>query len=444
MGYHSIEALPITRFLAVLRKTADKDARYSGLPRGPTFATIVDVDDPQERGRVRVLFDAHNYEQVPQAEGADLGSRGGSGQQLSHWINTCPAFKGKSPPGLKNKRVTIMLPHSQYQYAVLNDVVFDPENLTEAAASELEIPNNSSMVRLPIYPSGELPPPCKENHGCTVIEEDGPMESDWACVCMKRDGEYHWVRHADLSHGHAGGNDGSQAPDSLGNRQNPIMMGTVGDGAFPTTAKQFKQNSSYTTKPQGNPKGDRAHWYPPPMSSLTYTPGEDFDLIKPDPNIALEAVRGVANFPDLNFSISGFSANLDVNIPTVLQPDALSALDKAQGLLTAGISDPAGFVKDTAISAAQGFIGSTVSDLAGQAASAIAGASEELVSKYVPPAMLSPLSNLSNAGGFLNTVSSASLTKVFSGPLSGLTSLATSAFSSATSEIQSITSSFLP
>lgn len=199
---HSIENTPFLKRFSMVCKTMEGVARYSGLPRGPSFATVTDVDDPQERGRVRVLFDAVNQNDIPQTD--EGGPREGSGRQESHWINTCPAFKGKHPPGLIGKRVTVNLPHSQYQYAVLNDVVYDPEDLTEEAANRLEIPNNSTMVRLPIYPSGGLPPPCTENAGCIVIETGGPQGDDWLTVCLKRGGSYMWVRHIDRLHYHTG------------------------------------------------------------------------------------------------------------------------------------------------------------------------------------------------------------------------------------------------
>ena len=238
-------------------------ARSSGLPRGPVRAKVVDVEDPQERGRVRVLFDSVNYKEIPQvtAAGQFSKSRDGSIEYLSHWIDTSPAFKGRQPQGLLGKRVSIVLSQSQYPYAILQDVLHDKELLTDEAASKLQIPNNSPMVRLPIYGAGGLPPACAENHGCTVIESAGPMLSDWLCVCLRRNGKYYWVRHVDLAHGHAGQNDSSQLPDTGGDGQQPIKNVAVWDNVFPTTAAQMPYASQYGTDARPNPFGAAAKWY---------------------------------------------------------------------------------------------------------------------------------------------------------------------------------------
>lgn len=497
----SLESNRLVKQMAKWAETMESVARFSGLPRGSACATVRDVDDPQERGRVRVLFDMVNSN-VPQVQGGQ--ARRAGTEQLSHWINVCPAFKGKQPPGLIDKRVTVFLPNSLYEYAVLQDVIYDPESLTDTAGGDLKQPNNSSMVRLPIYPAGQLPPPCEENHGCMVIELDGPMESDWMCICMKRDERYLWVRHCDLAHGHAGGNDCSQAPDSLGNRQNPVMMAAVSDKCFPTTACQFVQDSAYTTKCAGNPKGDRACWHPSPMSDDKTVPGVDGPLLTTDPNVAVDIVRGEAGFPAQDLSISGFTASLEANIPTVIKPDALAALRKAQkylalaakakeiidnplefakaealraaqggvNQLTAGIGGVAGDAVNSVASAAisgaasgitgglsaaasgaasaatnaiEGAVGNAAGSLASGAVSAATDAlgnvAEDVVEKYVPPAVANALGNITNVEGFLKTAAVGAVKKVFKGPLDGLNSLASAATSAAGSAIRSITSS---
>ena len=45
-----------------------------------------------------------------------------------------------------------------------------------------EIPDNSDMVRMQVFPSGSLPDASQENHGCIVLEEGGPMENVTGCV----------------------------------------------------------------------------------------------------------------------------------------------------------------------------------------------------------------------------------------------------------------------
>jgi hypothetical protein len=94
-----------------------------------------------------------------------------------------------------------------------------------------------------------------------VVETGGPMQSDWMCVCLKRNGKYLWVRHVDLAHGHAGQNDSSQLPDTNGDGQQPIKNVTVWDNVFPTTAAEMPKASQYGTDVRPNPYGSGAKWY---------------------------------------------------------------------------------------------------------------------------------------------------------------------------------------
>lgn len=258
-----LRATPLVQSLANMQQQTDQLQGMVGLPMGTLRGTIVDVDDPKDRGRVKVIFDDMNPD-IPQVSGAGDWSerRIGEAPDESHWIDTSPAFKGKQPKGLVGKRVNISASNGQYQYAVLQDVMFDPQLL--ANGQKLDRPNNSSMTRLPIYPAGELPPPGKANHGCVVIEEDGPMDSDWMCVCLKRNGEYIWVRHVDLQHGHAGENDGEQPEDSAQDIEEPVNEQSVWDYVFPTSQKEMPKKSAYGTKPRPNPYGGRAKWHEPP------------------------------------------------------------------------------------------------------------------------------------------------------------------------------------
>jgi hypothetical protein len=255
----------LVQSLARLEQSADKTDKYAGLPPGGLRGTIVDVNDPEERGRVRVVFDDHNPD-IPQVTGAGdwSKSRVGTDPDKSHWIDTSPAFKGKQPPGLIGKRVNIAASNGQYQYAVLQDVMYDPEMLATDKQGNLKMPNNSSMTRLPVYPSGDLPPASQENHGCMVIEENGPMSSDWLCVCLKRSGKYIWVRHVDLQHGHAGQDSGTQGADSHGDSEQPVNEQTVWDYVFPTSNQAMSKSSVGGTSPRPNPYGGAATWNPPP------------------------------------------------------------------------------------------------------------------------------------------------------------------------------------
>jgi hypothetical protein len=244
-----------------MQQATEANMKFAGLPRGTLRGVIKDIDDPENRGRVRVVFDDMNPE-IPQVSGAGDWSKERVGEEpdLSHWIDVSPAFKGKQPKGLVGKRVNISVSNGQYQYAVLNDVLYDPELLAEKAKSKLTMPDNSSMTRLPCYNSGSLPPASAENVGCMVVETGGPLQSDWLCVCLQRNGSYYWVRHIDASHGHAGQNDSTERPDSDGDSMAPINNQTVWDYTFPTTAGEMNKQTTYGTNPRGNPFGGQATW----------------------------------------------------------------------------------------------------------------------------------------------------------------------------------------
>ncbi len=221
-----LRSTPLVQSLALMQQSTEANMKFAGLPRGTLRGTIVDVDDPEERGRVRVVFDDMNPD-IPQVSGAGEWSKERVGEEpdKSHWIDTSPAFKGKQPKGLVGKRVNISASNGQYQYAVLQDVMFDPQLLAKGKQKKLDMPNNSSMTRLPIYPSGELPPATAENVGCVIIEEDGFDGMQWLSVCLLRSGGYTWVNMMDRLHIHD-----SQANDSAGDSE-----GTVNDDTHATT-----------------------------------------------------------------------------------------------------------------------------------------------------------------------------------------------------------------
>jgi len=214
----------LVQSLARLEQSADKSDKYAGLPPGGLRGTIVDVEDPEERGRVRVVFDDHNPD-IPQVTGAGDWSKSRQGDEpdKSHWIDTSPAFKGKQPKGLVGKRVNIAASNGQYQYAVLQDVMFDPEVLATDKKKELEMPNNSSMTRLPCYELDQMPEPTKENVGCLVVALNSYDDEDWVCCCLKREGGYAWVALIDRLHIHD-----SQRSDSDGDREFTVYDNTHG------------------------------------------------------------------------------------------------------------------------------------------------------------------------------------------------------------------------
>jgi hypothetical protein len=263
MTHSSLDSNPIIQALAWQQQNQDALNAIAGGPKGTIRGTVVDVNDPEERGRVKVVFDDMNPKK-PQIEGATgedgYGNDRPGSQSISHWIDVKPAFKGKQPKRLIGKRVSINASDGQYQNAVMDDVLWDEGIINEKTKQ----PDTATMVRLPVYTRGEFPPPSAENVGLMVVELNGPMDSDWLCVCLKRQGSYIWVRHVDLQHGHAGENDGQQPPDSAGDGEQPVNEQSIWDYAFPTSRQAMPKSSRYGTSPRPNPYGGQATWNEPP------------------------------------------------------------------------------------------------------------------------------------------------------------------------------------
>jgi len=215
-----LETNPLVQALASYHANQDAINSTAAGPKGTIRGTIVDVDDPEERGRVKVVFDDMNPKK-PQIEGSNsYGKREGK-QTISHWVDCKPAFKGKQPKRLIGLRVNINATDGQYQYAVLDDVLWDEGVLTEKTKQ----PNTGTMVRLPCYGSGEMPPCNEENAGLAIVELNGFDGMDWCTVCLKRSGGYKWVNLMDRLHIHD-----SQDPDSDGDAEY-----TVHDDTHATT-----------------------------------------------------------------------------------------------------------------------------------------------------------------------------------------------------------------
>lgn len=207
-----------------------------------TYGTVIDVDDPDDEGRVRVILDEVNPEFLI---GKDFEQAGEPTE--TDWIHPIVPLKGKQPRALVDRkaRVPIVPRNGDPNRLNFGDPVYDPKEFEKA-----EQPMNSAMTRLPVYPSGELPPPTEENIGCMVVEENGPCSSDWLCVCLKRRGAYYWVRHIDLNHIHADQDDGIQPPDSTGDGEEPVDEGPIWDLVAPTTDEPYSQ-LSYDPKDAG-------------------------------------------------------------------------------------------------------------------------------------------------------------------------------------------------
>lgn len=240
------------RDLIKAERSAKLAQDLSGRSLGSLKGKVVDVNDPENRGRIKVLFDNMSpmVREQPDSE-----------QYTSHWIEASPSIVGKQSKLLIGSRVVIQPTDGNMGQSVIQDIIYDPE--TESVNAE-EMPKSSTATRLPIYNSGELPPACPENRGLTVVEADGPMGSDWLCTCLKRRGTFIWVRHCDLAHGHAGQNDGDQGSDSDGDGEAPVNELAVWDYVFPTSDQEMDKSSSFGLEPRSNPSGSEAIWYDSP------------------------------------------------------------------------------------------------------------------------------------------------------------------------------------
>ncbi len=180
-----------------------------------TTGRVVDVDDPEERGRIKVVLNEANPE-VPESQGFPQPD---GVETVTDWIDPFPSFIGKQPPTLVGLKVRIFPTQNDPNRLTFGDVIYDKEEDPKA-----EVPSSSNMTRLPVYPAGALPPATAENLGCVIVEQGGPQGYDWLMVCLNRGG-YKWVRHIDLLHIHE-----TQVPDSDGDGE-----GRVNDDVLATT-----------------------------------------------------------------------------------------------------------------------------------------------------------------------------------------------------------------
>ena len=223
--------------LARLLKRADRGAQIAqdmGNNMQPTFGTITDVNDPENMGRVKVILDEMNPEFLTE-KGFDQKDAQAT---VSDWIEAGVPFKGIQPAKLVGARVPVSARAGDPNRLSFGAPVFDPSETSKAAQ-----PQNSDATRLQVFPSGSLPPPEADNVGLMVIEEGGPCDSDWLCVCLRRRGTWLWVRHIDLNHIHQDQDDGRQPPDSSGDGEAPVDEGTIWDKVAPTTDEAYTYQS---------------------------------------------------------------------------------------------------------------------------------------------------------------------------------------------------------
>lgn len=196
-----------------------------------TYGVIVDVQDPEERGRVRVILDEANPRYL---EDEYSYNQGGAEATQTKWVDPLVPFHGIQPQNLLNTRVPIYPRAADPNRLWFGDPVYDKYG-KEVLGRDSEQPRNSAMTRIPVYPHGELPKAGPDNVGCAVVEQGGPMGSDWLCVCLRRRGSWMWIRHLDIAHIHSGQDNGRQGGDSGGNGEKPVKQSVVWDRVAPTT-----------------------------------------------------------------------------------------------------------------------------------------------------------------------------------------------------------------
>lgn len=213
----------IARLGALLQYTARGAQKAQDLSNQlpPTYGEIIDINDPQSRGRVRVILDEVNPKILEEKGFA----QGGGKPSESDWIEPLNPFKGLQPKDLIGKRVPIIPRNGDPNRLSFGAPVHDPNE-----AKKAKPPANSDMTRLPVYPSGSLPPADEENIGCVIVEKGGPQGYDWLMVCLKRAGGYKWVRHSDRLHYHTG-----QLPDNDSEVNGPDNQARTYDDIIVTT-----------------------------------------------------------------------------------------------------------------------------------------------------------------------------------------------------------------
>jgi hypothetical protein len=197
-----------------------KDVKYRA-PGSVTIATIYDVEDPEERGRIRVSLEDFDPELKGEGEYA----------QPSVWLEANPPFDGKQPESLVGEKVTVLLVNSDYNRPVLGEVV-----------GETKEPTNK-MLRLPIYDKGKLPPANEKNLGLVAVERNAKPGCDAFVVCILENNRYVW----------AGSSHSIQETTPLGTNAKEIaQMGHSLQTFFEDSVSSIKDGSAF--KPIKNKK----------------------------------------------------------------------------------------------------------------------------------------------------------------------------------------------
>lgn len=140
-------------------------------PGSCVLATVTEVNDPEKRGRIKVVY-----------EHLDPDAEGNVGEQAfeSNWLEVSPPFEGLQAKSLIGEKVLVQLKDGDYNQGYLYDTV------------SLQEPTNK-LIRLPVYEKGELPDASVMNLGCMAIEKNNPPGCHSFVVVVKKNGKYLWA-----------------------------------------------------------------------------------------------------------------------------------------------------------------------------------------------------------------------------------------------------------
>lgn len=175
-----LENSRLVTMLTEMEKSSVLARDLEGRTLGSVRGTVVDVKDPEKMGRVKVIVDGFKEDEE---------------ESHSYWVDVQVPFRGTQSEKLIGARVNITPTYSDLNRAVVSSVIFD-----EKSKDKDEIPGISTMNRSPVYnPRSKHPEPCKENHGCIVVQDRFPINGDRVSVCVRNwDNTYSWHVIADL------------------------------------------------------------------------------------------------------------------------------------------------------------------------------------------------------------------------------------------------------
>lgn len=285
-----------------------RDLQYRA-PGSVTLGTIYDVDDPENRGRIKVSLEDFD----PELKGV------GEYAQPSVWLEANPPFEGKQPDSLIGEKVTALLVNSDYNRPVLGEVV-----------GKTQEPTNK-MLRLPIYEKGKLPPAKEENLGLVAVERNAKPGCDGLVVCILENNRYVW----------AGSSHSIQETTPLSTNAKEIaQIGAMQQTFFETSVEAIQSGSAF--EPIKDPK-KRAVLQA--VSNALIAP-----IISPVSRV-LEPLRAV----DISVLEGSLVRNAEF-IPSLGKTD-----EKIQALLEATSGDP--FKIPSGIKAVTDLIGGVLNDV---------------------------------------------------------------------------------